>query len=85
MRAASQPRPKGLPLLVMGGMLLALGALGLGSTLWLGGPDPSLWFIVSGGGGQEISAWMITLAFVSALAAGTCLMMVGRRRRSSAP
>jgi hypothetical protein len=63
---ASQRRPKGL--LVVGGMLLALGALGLGSTLWLGGPDPSLWFIISGSG-RDISGWTITVAFVSALAA----------------
>lgn len=84
MRPASQPRPKGLSLLVVGGMLIALGALGLGSTLWLGGADPSLWFIISGSGGQEISGWTITLAFVSALAAGTCLVVIGHRRRSSA-
>ena len=80
MGAASQPGPKGLPLLVVGGVLLVLGALGLGSTLWLGGPDPSLWFIISGSGGQESSGWTITLAFVSALAAGACLVVIGQRR-----
>lgn len=80
---ASQLRPKGL--LVVGGMLAALGTAGLGSTLWLGGPDPSLWFIISGSGGHQISGWTITLAFASALAAGTGLMLVGRRRRSSTP
>ena len=84
MRAASQPRPKGLSLLVVGGMLVALGALGLGSTLWLGGPDPSLWFIVSASGRHEIAGWTITLAFACVLAAGSCLMVIGQRRRSSA-
>lgn len=66
-------------------MLAALGAAGLGSTLWLGGPDPSLWFVVSGTGGHEIGGWAITFAFASTLAAGACLLVVGRRRRSSAP
>ena len=83
MRAA-QPRPKSFPLLVVVGMLIALGTLGLGSTPWRGGPDPSLWFIISGSGGHEITGWTITFGFVSALATGTCLAVIGQRRRSSA-
>lgn len=84
MRAAFQPRTKSLSLLVVGGVLAILGALGLGATLWLGGPDPSLWFIIPGGGeGKGISGWTLTLGLASALAIGTCLLVVGRRRRSS--
>jgi len=82
-RAAYPTRPKGLPLIVVGGILAVLGAAGLGFTLWLGGPDPSLWFIISASGGHEIAGWTITLAFASAPVTGTGLMVLGRRRSSS--
>lgn len=80
--STSQSRPSSLPLIIVGGGLAAIAALGLVSILWLGGPDPSLWFIITAGGaGKTISGWTVTLTLVCALAAGTSLLAIGRRRR----
>jgi hypothetical protein len=66
-------------LLTFGSGLAIVGALSLGSTFWLGGPNPSLWFIADADGGT-ISGWTLTLLFAGVLTLGIGLLMAARTR-----
>jgi hypothetical protein len=69
-------------LAVLGAGLVALAALGLGLSLWLGGLDPSQWFIITAGGkGREISGWTITAVLGSVLVAGLLLLVLARQEK----
>ena len=68
---------------ISGSGLTIAGFLGLGLSLWFGGLNPSLWFIITAGGTgrhQAISGWTITATFCGALIVGLFLLALARRQ-----
>jgi len=67
-------------LILLGGGLVTLGALGLGLTMWFLGVDPTKWAIITGG--SVISGSIITTILGAALVLGLILTGTARRLKS---
>jgi hypothetical protein len=69
-------------LMLAGGGLSAIGALGIGLTTWFGGFNPSRWFIITAAGvGRAISGWTITTALSCTFFIGLFLLVLAHREK----